>query len=156
MEKIILLLVIFAMFGCVEQREGNSDKGVVETIDSTGLSRESRLFDDIEVMSVEAGWYEGQYPQVAIKFRNNSEKELDGYVKVKYQFVEDDEVFDEGFKFLHTASDVNWGSGLIKNRIFKSYKGYNYWGNHKIKAKICFEDNSLIWEGEVGHKIVIE
>lgn len=156
MEKIILLLVIFAMFGCAEQREGNSDKEVVETTDSTGLNRESRLFDDIEVMAVETGWYEGQYPQVAIKFRNKSEKELEDYIKVKYQFVEDNEVFYEDSRYLHAASDVNWGSGLIKNGIYKSYKGYNYWGNHKIKAKICFEDNSIIWEGEVEHKIVVE
>lgn len=122
---------------------------------SSNEDKEKTLSEIIEVVSVETGWYNEQRPQIKAKFRNKSGKSLNDFIKVKYQFVEGDEVFDEGSKYLHSGSDVDWDNGLCKSCTFRSSYGYSFGGQkHKVRAKVCFDDNSLAWEGNIQQKIV--
>ena len=113
------------------------------------------LTDRFEVVSVETGWYDERAPRINIKLKNISGKAIDEFIKIKYQFIENDEIFDDGFKFLHSSSDVNWDNGLIKTLTCTSSYIYTLGGPmHKMRGKVCFEDNTPIWEGNISSKIL--
>lgn len=158
MKKFMLMSLSLLLLSCNNASKGGSK--VEQSGDSTEVAvsndKEKTLSDLVEVVSVETGWYNEQRPQIKIKFRNKSGKSLNDFIKVKYQFVEGDEVFDEGSKYLHSGSDVDWDNGLCKTCIFRSSYGYSLGGQeHKVRAKVCFEDNSLAWEGNIKQKIVL-
>lgn len=130
--------------------ESKSDKKI-----STKFDRP--LADMIEVVSVESGWLNGQRPIITIKFRNNSGNPISDFISIKYQFIENDEVFDEHSLYLHAGSNVDWSNGLCKTRTIESAYGYSYGGSqHKITAIVCFEDNSLIWKGKISQKNIYQ
>lgn len=153
MKKLLIVILLPLLIGCgnvakqdnrLNPKEGQAEKVIQKSI-----------ADEIEVVSVETGWYGEQRPQVKVKFRNNSGQTIDRFIKVKYQFVENDEVFDEGNTYLHSGADVDWDNGLVKTETFRSAYGYPYGGHrHKMKAKVCFEDNSLVWEGDINQTII--
>lgn len=150
-----LLCLLLALTGCVRSvdQEMNSENEV----EQAKGSEEQLMSNNIEVVSVETGWYGEQRPQIKIKFRNISGDDIKDFIKVKYQFIEDDEVFDEGNEYLHASSDVNWETGISKTKIFRSDYGYPLAGHrHNLRAKVCYEDNSLVWEGNISHKVIYD
>lgn len=154
--------VVFSLMFLISGCANNSGKAAKESFETTKESKQEGnseakplLSDMIEIVSVESGWYNEQRPQIKIKFRNKSGKAISDYVKIKYQFVENEEVFDEGFDFLHTGDDIDWDDGLSKSKTIKSRYGYDYGGVcHTITATVCFGDNSPIWQGKVSQKVV--
>lgn len=155
MRVLLIAILLPLLIGCGKvAKQDNNQTEKKEQIEE--LVKKS-IADDIEVVSVETGWYGEQRPQVKIKFRNISGGPIDKFIKVKYQFVENDEVFDEGNAYLHSSADVNWDNGLAKTETYRSNYGYPYGGHqHKVRAKICFEDNSLVWEGNVEQKVIYQ
>lgn len=150
MKRLLIFVLPLLLLGCNNFSQKGTEKNVTEQRE---IEQEIPLSKVIDVVSVETGWYNEQRPQVKIKFKNNSGKAIHDYIRVKYQFVEGDEVFDEGYSYLHTSDDVDWNDGLSKTKIYRSAMGYRYGGQlHKVRAKICFEDNSLIWEGNIKQK----
>lgn len=116
---------------------------------------ETSLSDMIEVLSVETGWYDEKVPQIKIKFKNVSGKPIDKSIEVKYQFIENDEVMYESTAYLHSSINVDWDNGLAKTETYRSYTGYPFGGHHHdVRAKVCYEDNSIIWEGNIAHKVI--
>ena len=114
-----------------------------------------QMTDLIEVISVETGWYQEQRPYIKVKFRNKSDNAISDFIKIKYQFVEDGEIFDEGYVYLHSSSDIDWDSGLSKSKTIISSYGYPYGGfKHNINAKVLFDDNSPIWDGIIAKKFI--
>lgn len=147
----LFLLAVFSslLLGCTPK---NETKG---KITEEKIEESHHLLEDIELISIESGWYNLVYPQVNIKLKNISGKPINESVKLKYRFVDNDEVLDENSTFLHSFSDVDWDSDLIKNETIRSFNGYKYgWQGHNVKCKICFEDNSVIWEGEINNKAI--
>ena len=121
----------------------------------TENEKKAPISEMFEIVSVETGWYQEQRPQIKIKFKNKSGKPINESIRVKYQFIENNEIFDENSDFLHLCSDVDWEYGLIKTATYKSSYGYGYGGvRHKVQAKVYFEDNSLIWKGDIEQKII--
>lgn len=151
--RVLLCLIFLPLLICCGE-VGQKDKEAKEQ-SQTEESAKKSLAEEIEVVSVETGWYGEQLPQVKVKFRNVSGQPIDKFVRVKYQFVEDDEVFDEGNVFLHSGADVDWDNGLMKTETFRSAYGYPFGGHrHKVRAKVCFEDNSPIWEGNIRQTVI--
>lgn len=112
----------------------------------------TKLSDMFEIVSVETGMYNERFPQVKVKFRNISGVPIDGAISVKYQFIENDEIFFDSHLYIHNSFDVEWENGLVKTEVFRSHKGYSISGTtHHFKAKLKFEDNSLIWEGNISN-----
>ena len=148
---IISLTLMLCLSGC----------GIPEKSDQNTERKEASeelkplMSESIEIVSVETGWYGEQRPQIKIKFRNKSGNPISDFVKIKYLFVENEEVFDEGSEYLHSSSDVNWDNGLSKSKTIRSAYGYPYGGNrHKVTAKVLFDDNSTIWEGAISQKVI--
>lgn len=157
MRKLMLVSLSLLLLSCNNaSKVGSKVEPSGDSIEvAASIDKKSSLSDLIEVVSVETGWFNEQRPQIKIKFRNKSGKSINDFIKVKYQFVEGDEVFDEGSQYLHSGSDVDWDNGLCKSCIFRSSYGYSLGGQeHKVRAKVCFEDNSLVWEGNIRQKIV--
>lgn len=160
--RLLLTEVAFSLLFLISGCANNSEKLTEESSETTKESKQEEnseakplLSDMIEIVSVESGWYNEQRPQIKIKFRNKSGGAISDYVKIKYQFVENEEVFDEGNIYLHSGADVDWDDGLSKSKTIKSDYGYPYGGHrHIITAKVCFEDNSPIWQGKVSQKVV--
>lgn len=135
--------------------ENESSETAMEKLYEEKSEVKPLLSDMIEIVSVESGWYNEQRPQIKIKFCNKSGNAISDFVKIKYQFVENEEVFDEGNIYLHSGADVDWDNGLSKSKTITSNYGYPYGGyQHTITAKVCFEDNSPIWQGKVSQKVI--
>lgn len=148
---LVWLLPLFILSCDFSKNQGNGSNSEAESAKDNVLS----FADKIEVVSVETGWYNEQSPQVKIKFKNVSGKPIDDFIQVKYQFIENDEVFDEGSKILQSSSRVAWDNGLAKTETFRSIYGYPYGGQrHKMRAKVCYDDNSIIWEGDIAQRII--
>ena len=154
MKKYLLLTAALLLFSCSNSKHQSSKNG--DSIDIESKEDAVCSFSKmIEVVSVETGWYDEKVPQIKIKFRNISGMPIDDLVQVKYQFIEGDEIIDEGSRFLHSGSKVAWDNGLTKTEIFKSISGYLYGGpKHVVRAKICYEDNSIIWEGNIAQRAI--
>lgn len=149
MIKKLFFIVAFSLLlsGCAPKSD--SKEKVTEEI----IEESHHISEDIELISIESGWYNLVYPQINIKLKNISGKPINESVKLKYRFVDNNEVLDENSIYLHSFSDVDWDSDLIKNETIRSFNGYKYgWQGHDVKCKICFEDNSVIWEGEIKNK----
>jgi len=159
MRKLMLMSLSILLLSCDNASKGDPNaeqSGYSTEVVYPNEDKKKTLSEIIEVVSVETGWYNEQCPQIKIKFRNKSGKSLNDYIKVKYQFVEGDEVFDEGSKFLHSGSDVDWDNGLCKSCTFRSSYGYSFGGQkHKVRVKVCFDDNSLVWGGNIQQKMVL-
>lgn len=152
MKALLITMLLPLLISCgniSNSKENDHRKESKEDVNKKSIA------DDIEIVSVETGWYNEQRPQIKIKFRNKSGRSIDEFINVKYQFVENDEVFDEGSSYLHSSANVNWDNGLAKTETYRSSYGYPYGGpKHKVRAKVCFEDNSLIWEGNIAQKAI--
>lgn len=146
MKNVVFLIFSLLLFSCdnFQQKAKNSIE-----------EKKPPVSEKFEIVSVETGWYQEQRPQIKIKFKNKSGKPINEAITVKYRFIENDEVFDEGFNFLHNYSDINWENGLSKTETYRSSYGYSYGGHlHKVRVKVCFDDNSLIWEGDIKQRII--
>ena len=150
--KYLVWLLPLFIFSCdFSKNRENASKNEVEVAQDNAPG----FADKIEVVSVETGWYDEQLPQVKIKFKNISGYPIADLIQVKYQFIENDEVFYEGSKIIHSGSLVAWENGLAKTEIFRSIYGYPYGGpSHNVRAKFCYDDNSLIWEGDIAQRII--
>lgn len=149
MIKKLFFVAAFSLLlsGCAPKSD-SKEKMTEEIIEES-----HHISEDIELISIESGWYNLVYPQINIKLKNISGKPINESVKLKYRFVDNNEVLDENSIYLHSFSDVDWDSDLIKNETIRSLNGYKYgWQGHDVKCKICFEDNSVIWEGEIKNK----
>jgi hypothetical protein len=125
----------------------------------------------VDIVSVDAdakwdGLIATWHPMVKIKFKNKSGWAISKPIAVKYQFIIENEVVEEGKKMLHEETDPAWESGLYKTLDFDYWsicaldsmldmKSMTQYKSGKlpitpprISAKIVFEDNSLIWEGK--------
>lgn len=133
----------------------NSQQKIQNAKSNATLEEKIAISKMFEIVSVETGWYQEQRPQIKIKFKNVSGKSIDEIISVKYRFIENNEVFDEGTNILHYGSDIAWDNGLSKTETYRSGYGYEYGGHlHKVHVKVCFEDNSLIWEGDIKQRII--
>lgn len=154
-KSFFLFMITLLLLSCNNLH--NSSNGTDSEFEDTAVTEEaeSSFSDMIDVVSVETGWYDSRVPQVKVKFKNVSGKSIDDYIKVKYQFIEADEIIFEDNHFLHTGSQVAWDNGLIKTETFRSTSGYLYGGpRHVVRAKICYDDNSVIWEGNIGQRVI--
>lgn len=155
MRIISLLCVLLVSAGCM--RSADPKMNSENEVGHAKGSEELPISNNIEVVSVETGWYGEQRPQIKIKFRNISGDDIKDFIKVKYQFIEGDEVFDEGNEYLHASSDVNWENGISKTKVLRSDYGYPLAGHrHNLRAKVCYEDNSLVWEGNISHNVIYD
>lgn len=152
--KLMLLSLSLLLISCDNfQHKTQNTKDVSKN--ETENEKKAPISEMFEIVSVETGWYQEQRPQIKIKFKNKSGKPINESIRVKYQFIENNEIFDENSDFLHLCSDVDWEYGLIKTATYKSSYGYGYGGvRHKVQAKVYFEDNSLIWKGDIEQKII--
>lgn len=50
-----------------------------------------------------------------IKLRNITRTTINESVKLKYQYIDNDEIIDSGFTYIHVDSDPQWESHLIKS-----------------------------------------
>lgn len=155
MKKIVLFIFPVLLFSCSHSRhDSNNDELGKEETESTEDSVQS-FSEMIEVVSVETGWYDGQLPQVKIKYKNISGCPIDQSVEVRYQFIENDEVFDEGILYLHSQLHIEWDNGLTKTETYRSRYGYPIGSTtHRVRAKICYSDNSIIWEGNIAQRYI--
>lgn len=84
-------------------------------------SKPKKISDFVEIVSVDIDakwdWFLVAYwhPKIELKFRNISGQPINNDISVKYQFIIDDEIVDEGSKILHSKTDAAWDSGLLKN-----------------------------------------
>lgn len=125
-------------------------------------SKPKKISDFIEVVSVDIDakwdWFLIAYwhPKVELKFRNISERPIKNDISVKYQFIIDDVIVDEGSRILHSKADAAWDSGLSKILEFSYVHGSRIKDLDKtpprIKANFVFEDNSPIWNGVIEPK----
>lgn len=151
MKKFFYLALLTILFSCSNARKGNVENEQTETKETEDV----RLLSDVlEVVSVETGWYDETYPQVSIKLRNKSGNAISKFIAVKYQFIEKDEILDEGSRILHSVSNVSWDDGICKTIDCRSKSGYFGGVRYKVRAIVCFGDDSPIWEGDIEQRIV--
>lgn len=151
MRKYIFLVLLLLLLSCSNSQQKIQNKQSNATLEET----ETAFSEMFEIVSVETGWYQEQQPQIKIKFKNVSGKSINETIFLKYRFIENNEVFDEGTNSLHYGSDIAWDNGLCKTETYRSSYGYEYGGHlHKVRVKVCFEDNSLIWEGDIKQRII--
>lgn len=125
-------------------------------------SKPKKISDFIEVVSVDIDakwdWFLIAYwhPKVELKFRNISEEPIKNDISVKYQFIIDDEIVDEGSRILHSKTDAAWDSGLSKTLEFSYVHDSRIKDLDKtpprVRATFVFEDNSPIWNGVIEPK----
>lgn len=125
-------------------------------------SKPKKISDFVEIESVDIDakwdWFLVAYwhPKVEFKFRNISGQPISNDISVKYQFIIDDEIVDEGSKILHSKTDAAWDSGLSKTLEFSYVHDSQIKDLDKtpprVRAKFVFEDNSPIWDGVIEPK----
>lgn len=141
----------------------NMKKLVIVAVSAIVLFLSScRYSDRIEVVSVKSGWYAGSiFANVRVEFKNNSAFAINGDIKAKCQFIKDGEIISENSIWLHNSNDPDWENGMTKTRIFVSPESLNSLDifnifldeaserPYPLKARIMYEDGSLIWDGDV-------
>ena len=140
----VLAVLTMILFGCKQPSEPKKISDFVE-IESVDIDAKWDWF-------LVAYWH----PKIEFKFRNISGQPINNDISVKYQFIIDDEIVDEGSKILHSKTDAAWDSGLLKTLEFSYVHDIRIKDLDKtpprIKAKFVFEDNSPIWNGIIEPK----
>lgn len=146
----IALLLAVAITGCNSNSKSDG-QGSANKVENT-----KPMSDDFEIVNVETGWRYASQPFIKVKLRNISGNPVTKTIHVKYAFIMDDEIIDNSSEIIHGSSDIAWDNGLCVTAEIKSltkFSGITMRGIPKVKAKVCFEDDSPIWDGEISTKV---
>ena len=146
---LVLLLVVFST-GCTSN--GKSDR----QSSTSKVESAKAMNENFEIVNVETGWRHASQPFIKVKLRNISGLPITETTHVKYAFVMDDEIIDNSSQIIHGRSDIAWDNGLCVTAEIKSltkFSGIVMRGIPKVHAKVCFEDDSPIWDGDISTKV---
>lgn len=140
---LLAVLCIFAFLGC--------SRTTADLIDVISVEQEAKWES---IILISWTWH----PRVTVKFQNNSNKTIKNTIAVKCQFIVNDEIVGEDNQILHSEKGAPWGKGLSKTLEFNysgtsisildmAAKRENLYMPPRIKARIVYDDNSLVWEG---------
>lgn len=119
-------------------------------------TRVPSISDMIEVVGIETGFMLGSYysakPAVRIKFTNVSGRTLTKTEKVNYKFIKDDEIIDNGVRYIGTT--VGWDNDFVITEIFREYEYSWRIPISGIKAIISFDDGTTIFDGPIAAREV--
>lgn len=149
---LVVLLSFFALVGCTDSGK-NKNASKEQTEENT-----APMSDDYEIVEVKTGWRYSE-PIIRIKIRNVSGKAITETIHVKYDFIYKDEIIDGTSTIIHGSSDMAWDNGLCKTIELKSFTAFQgiVYNNvlPDVRARVMFEDNSPIWDGEISKKFIV-
>lgn len=146
----LALLLVITNTGCSSNSKSDKQSSTSK-VESTRAMNEN-----FEIVNVETGWRHASQPFVKVKLRNISGQPITETIHVKYAFIMDDEIIDNSSEIMHGRSDIAWDNGLCVTAEIKSltkFSGIVMRGIPKVHAKVCFEDDSPVWDGDISSKV---
>jgi len=148
-----VLLTTFVLVRCNTNSSKTNSSKATETKQETPKPKMSDCF---EILELQTGLTYNLYPFVEFKIKNKSGKPITDLTSVKYVFIWGDEIICSNSEIIQYSSNAPWDNGLVKTVKLTSTTGFNHPSavkNKKVRAKVYYDDDSLIWEGEIGDKI---
>lgn len=122
----------------------------IETVEEVAPPKMSDLFEIVELYT---GFSTNFVPFVYMKLRNISGSPVTDVVRLKFIFVNKDEIIDDTGYYVHGYSDMPWDNGLCKSAKLSSKWQFDGWpANGSLRTKVVFEDGSIIYNGNVNNK----